>query len=369
MEIRDSRLYRADFNTFEDYCRERWDFTRQRAHQLTEAAEVSTMVDVQNERQARELAPLKDDEAGLVAALREANEATKRQGHRDGDPYGRGKQHVVRAAKEPGRAGHGAIQDHWLRRERCQGCGRTHEELGQTDPGFRSWTIHEGSPGRLHQLAASRCRGSAVSALTQREQRGARRGRARRAASSRRVGRGSLSRASTPTRARGAAPARPTGRPRCDSWVVFWQLERGLARVAVPRTRRPSPGIDPADCIPEQSAGASRWGRRRRRRFWLRSALGLMATTGAPRDRPPAHRPRGRRHLGVSAETVLRWTRRGELPAIKLPGGAVRYREDELERWLEEAGDARVEEASTTPAGAAQRLGYPASTTPKVEED
>ena len=31
--------------------------------------------------------------------------------------------------------------------------------------------------------------------------------------------------------------------------------------------------------------------------------------------------------LGVIAETVLRWTRRGELPAIRLPGGAIRYRE------------------------------------------
>ena len=38
--------------------------------------------------------------------------------------------------------------------------------------------------------------------------------------------------------------------------------------------------------------------------------------------------------LGVCAATVLRWTRRGELPAIKLPGGAVRYRQDELEAWL-----------------------------------
>lgn len=31
--------------------------------------------------------------------------------------------------------------------------------------------------------------------------------------------------------------------------------------------------------------------------------------------------------LGVSAETVLRWTRRGDLPALRLPGGAIRYRE------------------------------------------
>jgi excisionase family DNA binding protein len=38
--------------------------------------------------------------------------------------------------------------------------------------------------------------------------------------------------------------------------------------------------------------------------------------------------------LGVSAETVLRWTRRGDLPAIRLPGGAIRFREDELDGWL-----------------------------------
>lgn len=38
--------------------------------------------------------------------------------------------------------------------------------------------------------------------------------------------------------------------------------------------------------------------------------------------------------LGVSTETVLRWTRRGDLPAIRLPGGAIRFREDELDAWL-----------------------------------
>jgi excisionase family DNA binding protein len=40
--------------------------------------------------------------------------------------------------------------------------------------------------------------------------------------------------------------------------------------------------------------------------------------------------------LGVSAETVLRWTRRGDLPAIRLPGGAIRFRADELDGWLTE---------------------------------
>jgi excisionase family DNA binding protein len=38
--------------------------------------------------------------------------------------------------------------------------------------------------------------------------------------------------------------------------------------------------------------------------------------------------------LGVTPETVLRWRRRGELPAVKLPGGAIRFHLDELELWL-----------------------------------
>ncbi len=38
--------------------------------------------------------------------------------------------------------------------------------------------------------------------------------------------------------------------------------------------------------------------------------------------------------LGVSAETVLRWTRRGELSAVRLPGGAIRYGQAELDAWL-----------------------------------
>lgn len=57
--------------------------------------------------------------------------------------------------------------------------------------------------------------------------------------------------------------------------------------------------------------------------------------------------------LGVSPETVLRWTRRGELPAIRLPGGAVRYRPDELDSWLEQRATPGREELSRTPQGAA----------------
>lgn len=48
--IRDRRLYREDFGTFEAYCQERWGWTRQHAYQLMAGAEVaanlaSTFVD------------------------------------------------------------------------------------------------------------------------------------------------------------------------------------------------------------------------------------------------------------------------------------------------------------------------------------
>jgi len=59
--IQERKLYRSAHGTFEVYCRERWGFSRQRAYQLTAAADtVTTMVDAglpapDSERQAREL--------------------------------------------------------------------------------------------------------------------------------------------------------------------------------------------------------------------------------------------------------------------------------------------------------------------------
>ena len=66
LEIRDKRLYRQEYSTFEEYCREQWSFTKQRAYQLMDAATVvdtiqkSTIVDFfpKTESQARPLASL-----------------------------------------------------------------------------------------------------------------------------------------------------------------------------------------------------------------------------------------------------------------------------------------------------------------------
>jgi len=41
LEIRDSRLYREHYATFEDYVGDKWRIKRQRAYQLMEAAGVS----------------------------------------------------------------------------------------------------------------------------------------------------------------------------------------------------------------------------------------------------------------------------------------------------------------------------------------
>jgi excisionase family DNA binding protein len=56
--------------------------------------------------------------------------------------------------------------------------------------------------------------------------------------------------------------------------------------------------------------------------------------------------------LGVSSETVLRWTRRGDLPAIKLPGGAIRFREEDLDGWLHERATPTRSLPTTTPSAA-----------------
>jgi excisionase family DNA binding protein len=70
--------------------------------------------------------------------------------------------------------------------------------------------------------------------------------------------------------------------------------------------------------------------------------------------------------LGVSPETILRWTRRGELPAIRLPSGAIRYRPEDLDAWLDEhATAAPGREARTVPTGAAAgTVPSPARTVP-----
>lgn len=68
LAIRDGRLYRADYATFEDYCRDRWGMSRIQAHRLIDAADVRAELLPTgntlpaNERQARPLAALSPDQ-------------------------------------------------------------------------------------------------------------------------------------------------------------------------------------------------------------------------------------------------------------------------------------------------------------------
>jgi hypothetical protein len=70
-EIRDSRLYRKDFSTFEEYCQSRWGWNASRSRQLISSAQaVSSMESVtavtlgqksvESERHARELSKVKN---------------------------------------------------------------------------------------------------------------------------------------------------------------------------------------------------------------------------------------------------------------------------------------------------------------------
>jgi hypothetical protein len=82
-EIRDSRIYRSSHGTFEDYCRERWDWSKRSAYQFIAAAEV--VENVRNcahkpasESQARPLAKLEPEQQ--PAAWEKAQEIAKEEG-------------------------------------------------------------------------------------------------------------------------------------------------------------------------------------------------------------------------------------------------------------------------------------------------
>lgn len=78
--VREARLYRAQFGTFEEYCAERWDLSSKHANNLVAAAEVQELISgttvpkINSERQARELAPLLDEPDLLKEAWQEVIE-------------------------------------------------------------------------------------------------------------------------------------------------------------------------------------------------------------------------------------------------------------------------------------------------------
>jgi hypothetical protein len=74
--IRDQRLYRRDFATFESYCKERWGFTRSRAYRLIDAVGIAGLLpagEPANEAQLRQLGPIRDDPEAVAAVWAAAN--------------------------------------------------------------------------------------------------------------------------------------------------------------------------------------------------------------------------------------------------------------------------------------------------------
>lgn len=83
LAIRDRRLYRDEYSTFEDYCRDRWNMSRRHSNHLIQSAQVienlGTMVPIipANERQAR---PLASVPAGVQSQIWQAAVETAPEG-------------------------------------------------------------------------------------------------------------------------------------------------------------------------------------------------------------------------------------------------------------------------------------------------
>lgn len=104
-EIREQRLYRINYDTFDEYARVRWHMSGTQAHRLIDAAEIVGLLNglpaPRHEAHARALVPLRKDPERLQAVWREVTTA-------DPQPTAQRVQEAVRAvltpAKTPGQA-------------------------------------------------------------------------------------------------------------------------------------------------------------------------------------------------------------------------------------------------------------------------
>jgi excisionase family DNA binding protein len=72
--------------------------------------------------------------------------------------------------------------------------------------------------------------------------------------------------------------------------------------------------------------------------------------------------------IGMNPETILRWTRRGEFEGVvvRLPGGAIRFREEQFDAWLTKRAAPTRSLPTTTPSAAL--IGTVQSLTPTTTE-
>jgi hypothetical protein len=78
-EVKAGKLYRAGFKTFEQYCRQRWGWTRNRAYELISSANVAKSLPekcnqkITNENQAAALAKVEPEHRAAVVETAAAN--------------------------------------------------------------------------------------------------------------------------------------------------------------------------------------------------------------------------------------------------------------------------------------------------------
>jgi excisionase family DNA binding protein len=58
--------------------------------------------------------------------------------------------------------------------------------------------------------------------------------------------------------------------------------------------------------------------------------------------------------LGLTTETILAWVRNGQLPAFRLPNGAIRFNQDDLDAWLAERATSKRRDVTQTADAARQ---------------
>lgn len=73
--------------------------------------------------------------------------------------------------------------------------------------------------------------------------------------------------------------------------------------------------------------------------------------------------------LHLHPQTILDWVRAGDLPAFKLPSGAIRFSEEALDAWLQGRATSRRGVSTTTPDAAPASIYLTSSTTTEDEED
>ena len=82
MEVRESRLYRSEFNTFEEYCSGKWGFNRNFANKMIVSSDLArdlgTIVPIPNEGTAREFVSVPKEDRPAVAE--EAKAIAAKQG-------------------------------------------------------------------------------------------------------------------------------------------------------------------------------------------------------------------------------------------------------------------------------------------------